>query len=72
MLYYYKQDSNNYILHDGNCQLGIIHDINYFLDNVKVKYQETYWLPDTFNKRYKRLKFQKHLKHQENLPTCEK
>jgi hypothetical protein len=72
MLYYYKLDDHNYITHDGHCQLGIIHDIEFFLNNVKVEYQETYWLPDTFNNRYKRINFQRHLQHQGKLPKCEK
>lgn len=65
MLYYYKLNDTTIITHDGYCQLGVIHDIDYFLNNVKVEYQETYWLPDTFKNRYKRINYQRHLKHQE-------
>jgi hypothetical protein len=68
MLYYFKLDETNFITHDGYCQLGIFHDLDFFLENVKVDYQETYWLPDTFGTRYKRLNYQIHLKHQGKLP----
>jgi len=68
MLYYYIVDKNTAITHDGYVQLGVIHDLEYFLKNVKVTYQETYWVPDSFENRYKRLNFQKHLQQQGHLP----
>jgi hypothetical protein len=68
MLYYCKISENTYITHDGYIQLGIIHDLEYFKKNVKVEYCETHWCPDTFDKRYKRVNFQKHLQHQGQLP----
>jgi hypothetical protein len=72
MLYYYRVDDNNFITHDGYCQLGIFHDLDFFLQNVKIQYTETYWLPDVFSKRYKRINFQTHLKHQSILEREEK
>ena len=67
MLYYYKLDETSFVTHDGYCQLGIFNDLDFFLANVKVEFKETYWLPDTFNNRYKRLNYQVHLKHQGKL-----
>lgn len=69
MLYYYKLDEFNFITHDGYCQLGIFHDLDFFLKNIKVNYQETYWLPDIFECRYKRINYQVHLKHQGKLES---
>ena len=72
MLYYYRLDDNNFITHDGYCQLGIFHDLDFFLQNAKVEYLETYWLPDVFSKRYKRINYQTHLNHQPPLEREEK
>lgn len=68
MLYYFKLDEETFITHDGYCQLGIFHNLEYFLANVKIEYQETYWIPDTFNNRYKRKNYQVHLQQQAKLP----
>lgn len=68
MLYYYIVNENTAITHDGYVQLGVIHDLEFFLKNVKTPYQETYWLPDSFENRYKRVNYQRHLQHQEQLP----
>lgn len=67
MLYYYIIDENTFITHDGYCQLGIFHDLNFFKNNVGVEYCEAHWCPDPFSIRYKRPNFQKHLQHQGKL-----
>jgi hypothetical protein len=62
MHYYYILNNNTIITHDGEVQTGIIHmSVETFLSKVKVNYEQTYWLPDPFIKRYKRKNFQNHL-----------
>lgn len=63
LLYYYILNENTFITHDGHIQLGI-HNmcIQEFLKNTQVTYIETYWVPDVFSQRYKRVNYQKHLK----------
>lgn len=54
---------NVLITHDGEVQLGLFFmSMKDFLNKAKVQYTETYWLPDTFSQRYKRVSYQKHLK----------
>lgn len=65
MLYYYVQDENTIITHDGNVQLGIFHDLDLIKNNENL--MEVHWFPDTFNNRYKRINFQKHLIEQSKL-----
>lgn len=62
-LYVCQIEENVLITHDGEFQLGF-HKISLeeFLKNAKVKYQETYWIPDIVSKRYKKTNYQKHLK----------
>lgn len=72
MLYYYKVNDDTFITHDGYVQLGICHNLEYFLANVKVEYIETHWIPDTFNNRYKRLNYQVHLQQQALIVKEEK
>lgn len=60
----YQKDENTLITHDGEVQLGIIHmPLEKFLSLAQVDYHVVHWVPDLFNKRYKRMSFQKHLKH---------
>lgn len=66
MIYYFVQDETTIITHDGNIQLGIFHDLNLFKNNEN--FVETYWYPDTYNNRYKRINFQRHLIEQAKLP----
>jgi hypothetical protein len=62
-LYYYIIDENTFITHDGYMQLGFYRmSIQEFLEKAKVNYVETYWVPDVFTNRYKRLPYQVHLK----------
>jgi hypothetical protein len=63
-LYVVEIEDNTLITHDGEVQLGVFHmSINEFLQKSSAEYIETYWLPDTFSHRYKRLNYQKHLNH---------
>jgi hypothetical protein len=63
-LYVVEVKENTLITHDGEVQLGVFHmSINEFLQKSNVEYIETYWLPDTFSHRYKRLNYQKHLNY---------
>lgn len=62
-LYYYIVDKETIVTHDGHVQLGVFYmSEETFLSKVKVDYTETYWLPDIFSKRYKRVNYQHHLK----------
>lgn len=62
--YVVEIEENKLITHDGEVQLGIFYmPMEQFLEIVGIEYTETYWLPDTFSKRYKRLNYQNHLKH---------
>jgi hypothetical protein len=61
-LYVVQVKENTLITHDGEVQLGVFFmSIGEFLKKASVEYTETYWLPDTFSHRYKRLNYQKHL-----------
>jgi hypothetical protein len=63
-LYVVEVDENKLITHDGEVQLGMYFmSIGQFLEKVRVEYIKTYWLPDTFSHRYKRVNYQKHLNH---------
>lgn len=61
--YVVEIEENKLITHDGEIQLGMISmSMKQFLEKVGVEYTETYWLPDIFLKRYKRVNYQRHLK----------
>jgi hypothetical protein len=63
-LYVTKIDENTLITHDGNVQTGYFKmRLEDFLEQVKVEYIETYWIPDCFLNRYKRANYQKHLNY---------
>lgn len=62
-LYVVEISENTLITHDGEVQLGVFYmSMEQFLGNAKTEYHETYWIPDIFSRRYKRIKYQKHLK----------
>jgi hypothetical protein len=66
-LYVYRQDKKILITHDGYVQLGIYFmSLKKFYSLAKKEYIKTYWLPDTFKNRYKRLNYQKHLNFSKN------
>ena len=61
-LYVHQLNKTTLITHDGYVQLGIYQmSLEKFFSMVKVEYIETYWVPDVFTKRYKRVNYQKHL-----------
>lgn len=61
-LYVHQLNETTLITHDGYVQLGIYQmSLEKFFSMVKVEYIETYWVPDVFTKRYKRVNYQKHL-----------
>ena len=61
-LYVVEISKDTLITHDGEVQLGFFSmSMDEFLKKVKVDCVETYWLPDIFSNRYKRLNYQKHL-----------
>lgn len=61
-LYLYRFAEDSCILHDGYIQTGIMpHSIERHIElNPKIKWVETYWLPDIFKNRYKRASLQAH------------
>lgn len=62
-LYVVEVGENKLITHDGEVQLGVFFmSMNEFLKSASAKYTETYWIPDKFSNRYKRINYQKHLK----------
>ena len=62
MLYYFQNGDNHIITHDGFVQLGSLHcTVEWFLEHAEVEVCETYWLPDTFGKRYPRPNYQRHV-----------
>jgi hypothetical protein len=62
-LYVYELNENSLITHDGEVQLGHFNmKLQDFLKKVKVDYTVSYWLPDPFVKRYKRVNYQNHLR----------
>lgn len=61
-LYVHQLKENVLVTHDGYCQLGLYYmSLKQFMSMAKVKYIESYWLPDTFSNRYKRINYQRHL-----------
>lgn len=63
-LYVVEIEQNKLLTHDGEVQLGIFFtSMSQFLKEAKVNYTETYWIPDAFSHRYKRLNYQKHLNY---------
>lgn len=63
MLFVVKLGENKVLTHDGESQLGIFHmPLEQFKSMAKADFQETYWIPDSFKNRYKRISYQKHLK----------
>lgn len=61
-LYVVEIEKNVLVTHDGEFQLGFFRmDLKNFLEKTGVDYEETYWLPDTVSKRYKKMNYQNHL-----------
>ena len=61
------------VTHDGYIQIGIMsHSVEKHLElNHTIDWQVTYWIPDVFNNRYKRISFQKTEKKNEGSPRTD-
>jgi hypothetical protein len=61
------------LTHDGIMQLGYHnHSVEKHKTlNPEIDWQEVYWAPDVFAKRYKSVSFQKHLKCNEGSPKTD-
>ena len=61
------------VTHDGYIQIGIMsHSVERHLElNPTIDWQVTYWIPDVFNNRYKRVSFQKTEKKNEGSPRTD-
>ena len=61
------------ITHDGHVQMGIFrHSLETHLRlNPDIDWQVTYWMPDTFSIRYKRINFQHTMKANEGSPRTD-
>ena len=61
-LYLYRSGDNTCVSHDSYIQMGAMsHSIEHHIKlNPTINWVETYWLPDVFMHRYKRVTFQAH------------
>ena len=61
------------ITHDGYIQIGIFkHSVEKHLElNPMIDWQVTYWYPDIFMNRYKRVTFQQHMACNEGSPQTD-
>ena len=61
------------VTHDGYIQIGIFnHSVEKHLElNPTIDWQVTYWMPDVFDDRYKRVSFQKTEKKNEGSPKTD-
>ena len=61
------------VTHDGYIQIGIFnHSVEKHLElNPAIDWQVTYWMPDVFTNRYKRISFQKTEKKNEGSPKTD-
>lgn len=63
-LYVVDIGDNRLVTHDGHVQLGCHKmTLEQFMsyDRGHIRYLETYWMPDTFGKRYRRANYQAHM-----------
>jgi hypothetical protein len=61
------------VTHDGYIQIGIFnHSVEKHLElNPTIDWQVTYWMPDVFTNRYRRVSFQKTEKKNEGSPKTD-
>ena len=61
------------ITHDGHVQMGFFrHSLETHLRmNAETNWQVTYWMPDPFSVRYKRVNFQHTMKANEGSPKTD-
>jgi hypothetical protein len=64
---------NKCVTHDGYIQIGIFnHSVEKHLElNPLINWQVTYWMPDVWMNRYKRVSFQKTEKKNEGSPRTD-
>ena len=72
-LYLYELEDGGCIMHDGYIQIGIMkHSVEKHMElNPTVNWIVTYWCPDIFANRYKRVSFQKTEKKNEGSPKTD-
>ena len=66
-------NENECVTHDGYIQIGIFnHSVEKHLElNPLINWQVTYWMPDVWMNRYKRVSFQKTEKKNEGSPRTD-
>ena len=66
-------DNGKCVTHDGYIQIGIFnHTVEKHIElNHTVDWQITYWMPDVWMNRYKRVSFQKTEKKNEGSPRTD-
>jgi len=64
---------NKCVTHDGYIQIGVFnHSVEKHLElNPTINWQVTYWMPDVWANRYKRVSFQKTEKMNEGSPRTD-
>jgi hypothetical protein len=72
-LYICQIGDSECLTHDGYIQIGIFnHSVEKHLElNPTIDWQITYWMPDVFANRYKRVSFQKTEKKNEGSPKTD-
>ena len=72
-LYLFQDNQDHCISHDGYIQIGSFpHSVEEHMKlNPTVDWVVTYWLPDCFGKRYKRVSFQRTEKANEGSPRTD-
>ena len=72
-LFIVSTSENECVTHDGYIQIGIFnHSVEKHLElNPTINWQETYWMPDPFCIRYKRINYQHTMKANEGSPRTD-
>ena len=72
-LFVVNTGDNECVTHDGYIQIGIFnHSVEKHLElNPTINWQVTYWMPDVWANRYKRVSFQKTEKMNEGSPRTD-
>ena len=70
---YISDRGDHLITHDGYVQLGCFHHSleDHYRLNPTIDWLETYWVPDPFGMRYKRVTFQQTEKANEGSPRTD-
>ena len=72
-LFLVETGENSCATHDGHIQLGVFnHSLEKHLElNPTIDWQITYWMPDVWSNRYKRVSFQNTEKMNEGSPKTD-